>query len=228
MQKLIVSIIALLSFIACSDPGESYLKKGDYQTAIKKYNEAISSEYAGSSIIQLELKQAVAYSKIPDVNGAWSALKRASYIYRRINDNNSKKRELGTEITRTSEIIKAELAAAGRQNTERQAIEIEKQKPQIYQRGVQFQVQGQDLAALNEFRKIPNYRDTNVRVTQISAKLKSTIDRLWQQGFAFFTAENYSRAIRVFDDVLAIDPSHSNARTYKARAEEKLKTLNRF
>jgi len=222
-------IIFALAFSACSgDPGSSYIKNGEYQKAVQKYDEAISDEYASSSLIPLTLKKAIALAKIPNATAAWAEWKRAQFLNSRILQNNSKKQNYNTQIAEAAKTIKNELDASGREASQRMAAQYEKQKPQIYQRAVQLQEQGNDAAAVAEFRKIPTYRDSSARIDTLNQKLKITVDRMWQQGFSLFSAESYSRAIRIFDEILAIDPTHKNAQIYKQKSHDKLKALRRF
>ena len=224
-----MSLIFALAFVACSsDPGSSYIKNGEYLKAVQKYDEAISDEYASSGIIPLTLKKAIALAKIPNATAAWAEWKRAQYLNSKISQKNSKKKAYNEQIAEAAKTIKNELDIAAREAGQRTAAAYEKQKPQIYQRAVQLQEQGNDAAAIGEFRKIPNYRDTNARIEALNQKLKVAVERMWQQGFSLFSAESYSRAIRIFDEILAIDPAHKNAQVYKQKSQEKLKALRRF
>jgi len=51
------------------------------------------------------------------------------------------------------------------------------------------------------------------------------IDALYKKGVSLFTAEKYDDALKVFNQVLALDPNHKGAKDYKKRTEARLKAL---
>ena len=54
---------------------------------------------------------------------------------------------------------------------------------------------------------------------------KAEINALYNKGVGYFTSENYTQALKVFKQVLALDPNHAGAKDYKKRTEARLKIL---
>jgi hypothetical protein len=48
---------------------------------------------------------------------------------------------------------------------------------------------------------------------------------LYKKGVTNFTAEKYSDALKIFNQVLAYNPNHTGAKDYKKRTEARLKVL---
>lgn len=51
------------------------------------------------------------------------------------------------------------------------------------------------------------------------------IQALYKKGVSYFTAENYDAALKLFKQVLALDPKHAGAKDYKKRTEARIKIL---
>jgi len=54
---------------------------------------------------------------------------------------------------------------------------------------------------------------------------KAQIGALYKKGVTNFTAEKYSDALKIFNQVLAYNPNHTGAKDYKKRTEARLKVL---
>jgi len=54
---------------------------------------------------------------------------------------------------------------------------------------------------------------------------KAEINALYKKGVSYFTSEKYSEALKIFKQVLALDPNHAGAKDYKKRTEARLKIL---
>ena len=54
---------------------------------------------------------------------------------------------------------------------------------------------------------------------------KAQIEALYKKGVTNFTAEKYSDALKIFNQVLAYNPNHTGAKDYKKRTEARLKVL---
>lgn len=54
---------------------------------------------------------------------------------------------------------------------------------------------------------------------------KEEIENLYKKGVSYFNAQNYEEALKVFKQVLAIDPQHKGAKDYKKRTEARIKAL---
>jgi tetratricopeptide (TPR) repeat protein len=54
---------------------------------------------------------------------------------------------------------------------------------------------------------------------------KEEIEALYNKGISYFTAEKYDDALKVFNQVLALDPGHQGAKNYKKRTEARIKAL---
>ncbi len=228
--KLINLILVIVIFaVACGgDPGESYVKSGNYNKALAVYNEKISDEYASSDLVKLHCYKAVAYAKVPNARAAWGTWKVARAINYKIRNDNKEKKELNKLLASAAREIKKTLAIASSRSSAQRSAAFEKQKPDIYKRARKLEARGANLAALRKYSAISDYADSARRIKRLRAKLNIKVNSLWQQGFALYSAESYSRAIRVFDQILAINPRHNNARIYKQKAKSKLKALKKF
>lgn len=54
---------------------------------------------------------------------------------------------------------------------------------------------------------------------------KGEIEALFKKGVSHFTAERYDDALKVFNQVLALDPNHSGAKEYKTRTQARIEAL---
>ncbi|MGB3341863.1 MAG: tetratricopeptide repeat protein, partial [bacterium] len=54
---------------------------------------------------------------------------------------------------------------------------------------------------------------------------QAQIDALYKKGVTYFTTEKYDDALKVFKQVLALDPNHAGAKDYKKRTEARIKVL---
>jgi tetratricopeptide (TPR) repeat protein len=70
--------------------------------------------------------------------------------------------------------------------------------------------------------KAPPDKGTKPVVKQAT---KAEINALYNKGVGYFTSENYTQALAVFKQVLALDPNHAGAKDYKKRTEARLKVL---
>jgi hypothetical protein len=51
------------------------------------------------------------------------------------------------------------------------------------------------------------------------------IETLYKKGVSYFTSEKYDEALKVFKQVLALNPNHAGAKDYRKRTEARLKVL---
>jgi hypothetical protein len=222
-------ILSVIFTVGCGgDPGASYMKDKNYTKAAVAYTNAISDDIAKSDVINFYLNRAISYAKVGKIGAAWGSWKMANVLNSQILASNSGKKEINTKIASAASEIKSEARNAQANRQRQLAAQYEKQKPQIYQSGVKLQAARNYAGALNEFNKIPTYRDAPARIKFLQTQVAAYVNRLWQQGFGLFSAQSYARAIRVFDQILAINPAHNDARVYKKRAEAQLKALRRF
>ncbi len=229
LKLIFLSLMISIVFIACGgDPGASYVKKGQYNKALAVYDQKISEEYANSDLVKLYLYKASTFAKIPNARGAWGNWKAARSVNARISRNNKNKQELNKLIAKTHKEIKSTLALAAQKNRANRNAAFAKQKPKIYKNARRLEARGNNLAALRHYSAIPDYADSRARIGRLRAKLRVRVNSLWQQGFALYSAESYSRAIRIFSQILAINPAHKNASIYKGKAQAKLKALKKF
>jgi tetratricopeptide (TPR) repeat protein len=54
---------------------------------------------------------------------------------------------------------------------------------------------------------------------------KEQIAELYQKGVSYFTAEKYDEALKMFRQILALDPNHTGALDYKKRTEARIRVL---
>jgi len=56
-------------------------------------------------------------------------------------------------------------------------------------------------------------------------KPEVNVNKIYQQGISFFSQKKYKSAIAKFNQVLKYKPGHSGARTYRKKAQARLKAL---
>ncbi|UCG92396.1 MAG: tetratricopeptide repeat protein [candidate division WOR-3 bacterium] len=54
---------------------------------------------------------------------------------------------------------------------------------------------------------------------------KEEVEALFKKGVSHFTAERYDDALKVFNQVLALDPNHSGAKEYRTRTQARIEAL---
>lgn len=70
--------------------------------------------------------------------------------------------------------------------------------------------------------KEKGYKNTPDHLNRLKVLLKKNINNYYKRGLKYYEQEKFKSAIREWNKVLMIDPSHEKARQYKERAEAKL------
>ncbi len=103
----------------------------------------------------------------------------------------------------------------------------------------EFTRAGDYAAAMKWWQKVIELDPANAEATAALANLKERLDvskkqqkilrerieELFRRGTTFFIAEMYDRALEAFDEILALDPNHKSAQTYKKRTEVRIKAI---
>ncbi len=112
--------------------------------------------------------------------------------------------------------------------------ETSKPQPQpdvnaIIQKGVNYREAGQLKKAIASFEKALEVEPGNAEAARYLAETENELDDLIQshfnKGIAYFNQDALEDAIREWDKVLELDPSHQKAAEYKDRAQQRLKVL---
>jgi tetratricopeptide (TPR) repeat protein len=95
-----------------------------------------------------------------------------------------------------------------------------------YQRGITLFNNARFFDAKNAFNQVnatePGYKKTEEYLTKINNAIAGQIDVYYNNGVSYYNKGNFEASIAEFNKVLAINPSHSNAREYRQRAQTKM------
>lgn len=121
----------------------------------------------------------------------------------------------------------------------------------LYREGLSLEGAKKNNDALRTYEKVltyePGHADAKARISAINALLAEkpkpkpkpkptdggtnpkpkpvNVDAIYQQGISLFSQGKYKSAIAKFNTVLKHQPGHSGAKTYRAKAEKRLKAL---
>lgn len=73
--------------------------------------------------------------------------------------------------------------------------------------------------------KAPDNEEARELREMCQKNLTDQVDAIFNQGIRLYTEEKYQLAIREFDRILGVNPSHKGAQEYKQRAQERLQAL---
>jgi Tfp pilus assembly protein PilF len=83
-----------------------------------------------------------------------------------------------------------------------------------------------ELAAIETQMAAPAPKPKPQAPTQVAQKTSGQdVTMLYNKGVSLFTQEKYDEALKIFKQVIAIDPRHLEAQDYKGRTEARLKIL---
>ena len=101
---------------------------------------------------------------------------------------------------------------------------LSRQIRSLYDRAVKFFEQGNLINARLEFQAVlgldPSHKEAQGYLTQIEGQFQSLIDSFYRAGVLAFDEEDYDKARREFEKVLAINPEHMEAQERLARCVE--------
>ncbi len=193
---------------------------------LKKTEEAIQREIAAMER-EKSIKTYLSQGKIYFSEGNLKEAKKAFEMVLSLDpDNVEAKNYLGNVETRRNELISAYLTEARN-----------REKANDFAKAIEFYQKVLDLDAQNT--------ESSEAITRLKAKVTQEkkpptttkpkepekkvtpqeIEALYKKGVSYFSANNFDEALKVFNQVLALDPNHKGAKDYKKRTEARLKVL---
>jgi tetratricopeptide (TPR) repeat protein len=92
--------------------------------------------------------------------------------------------------------------------------------------------QSQFLQAIEFYRRIlerdPTHPVARARLDECQRQLNSQVEKYFERGLRLYAVDDYEGAIREWDKVLSIDPTHKQSLDYKQRARQQLETLRKL
>ena len=103
---------------------------------------------------------------------------------------------------------------------------------QLLARGKAFYQQNQFAKAMEVFGRArdldPSNTDATTLLEDCQNQLAFLVDKYFNQGMDYYTAEDYREAIKMWDKALEIKPGHEQSRTFKEKALERLQALEQL
>jgi tetratricopeptide (TPR) repeat protein len=192
---------------------EDFYEDKDYKKSLLYYDRAIAQQIASSpEIVNSHLKVAYIQGLFRNFRDAHRTLDDLTYVTRKI-ENEEQRKKVMSQIKETRRKIRR---LASRAKRRRNTAYVQK----IYSQGVARYRKGDVVSAYKLFKKIQdeNYKNTEKYYEELE-------DKVFQEGFQFYAADQYKEAVEKFILVLEIDPRHKEAKYYKDKAERKLQVL---
>ncbi|MEO0138199.1 MAG: tetratricopeptide repeat protein [candidate division WOR-3 bacterium] len=193
---------------------------------MKKTEEAIQREIAAMER-ERSIKTYLSQGKIYFSEGNLKEAEKAFAMVISLDPDNAEAKDYLKNIeTRRTELINAYLTEArNREKANDLAKAIE-----FYQKVLELDPQNSESSAainrlktkLAQEKKPPTTTKPKEPAKQVTAE---EIEALYKKGVSLFSANNYDEALKVFNQVLALDPNHKGAKDYKKRTEARLKVL---
>jgi tetratricopeptide (TPR) repeat protein len=117
---------------------------------------------------------------------------------------------------------------------------LQKREEALSQSGIQqlleqaqvYYSQSQFLQAIEFYRRIlerdPAHPAAHARLAECQRQLNSQVEKYFERGLRLYAVDDYEGAIREWDKVLNIDPTHKQSLDYKQRARQQLETLRKL
>jgi len=117
---------------------------------------------------------------------------------------------------------------------------LQKREEALSQSGIQqlleqaqvYYSQNQFLQAIESYRRIlerdPAHPVARARLEECQRQLNSQVEKYFERGLRLYAVDDYEGAIREWDKVLNIDPTHKQSLDYKQRARQQLETLRKL
>ncbi len=103
---------------------------------------------------------------------------------------------------------------------------------QLLEQAQVYYSQNQFLQASEFYRRImerdPAHPVARVRLEECQRQLNSQVEKYFERGLRLYAVDDYEGAIREWDKVLNIDPTHKQSLDYKQRARQQLETLRKL
>jgi outer membrane protein assembly factor BamD (BamD/ComL family) len=107
---------------------------------------------------------------------------------------------------------------------------LEQQIQDLFQEGVNAQQSGELLAAQREFSKVlrlsPGHPDAVRQLGALKAQITQNIETLYTQGKEAFDANDLDKAVRLWSQILELEPSNERAQKKLEEAKVKRNTLS--
>uniref|UniRef100_A0A7V3RGH2 Tetratricopeptide repeat protein n=1 Tax=candidate division WOR-3 bacterium TaxID=2052148 RepID=A0A7V3RGH2_UNCW3 len=193
---------------------------------MKKTEEAIQREIAAMER-EKSIKTYLAQGKIYFSEGNLNEAKKAFEMVISLDpDNVEAKNYLGNIENRRNELINAYLTEA--RNREK-ANDLTK-AIEFYQKVLDLDPQNTESSEAISRLKVRIAQEkkppTTTKPKQPEKKATAEeIEVLYKKGVSYFSANNFDEALKIFNEVLALDPNHKGAKEYKKRTEARLKVL---
>jgi tetratricopeptide (TPR) repeat protein len=117
---------------------------------------------------------------------------------------------------------------------------LQKREEALSQSGIQqlleqaqvYYNQSQFLQAIEFYRRIlerdPAHPAARARLNECQRQLNLQVEKYFERGLRLYAVDDYEGAIREWDKVLNIDPTHKQSLDYKQRARQQLETLRKL
>lgn len=103
---------------------------------------------------------------------------------------------------------------------------------QLLERGKAFYQQNQFMQAMEIFNQVleqdPGNTASQRYIEDCQNQLNLQVEKYFNQGMNYYAAEDYREAIKMWDRVLQINPNHTQSRTYKRQALDRLQALEQL
>jgi tetratricopeptide (TPR) repeat protein len=107
---------------------------------------------------------------------------------------------------------------------------LEQQIQDVFQEGVNAQQNGEFLTAQKEFSKVlrlsPGHPDAVRQLGALKAQIAQSIETLYSQGKEAFDGNDLDKAIRLWGQILELEPSNERAQKKLEEAKQKRNTLS--
>jgi tetratricopeptide (TPR) repeat protein len=103
---------------------------------------------------------------------------------------------------------------------------------QLLEQAQVYYSQSQFLQALEFYKRVlerdPGHPVARARLDECQRQLNSQVEKYFERGLRLYAVDDYEGAIREWDKVLNIDPTHRQSLEYKQRARLQLETLRKL
>lgn len=103
---------------------------------------------------------------------------------------------------------------------------------QLLEQAQVYYSQSQFLQAIEFYKRIlerdPVHPVARARLDECQRQLNAQVEKYFERGLRLYAVDDYEGAIREWDKVLSIDPTHKQALDYKQRARQQLETLRKL
>ncbi len=102
----------------------------------------------------------------------------------------------------------------------------------LLEQGEAYYNRGQFVSAMEMFDRVlaqdPDNAQAKKYLDQAQRQLNLRVEQYFNRGLSYYANEDYDNAMREWDNALALNPSHAQAREYRKQARLKLEALERL